>query len=54
METGLKRRLVGAIVIAAVAVIFIPLILDGTEEERLAVIEEIPPAPTFDFREQMP
>ena len=41
METGLKRRLVGAIVIAAVAVIFIPLILDGTEEERLAVIEEI-------------
>ena len=53
METGLKRRLVGAIVIAAVAVIFIPLILDGTEEERLAVIEEIPPAPTFDFREQI-
>ena len=53
METGLRRRLVGAIVIAAVAVIFIPLIFDGTEEERLAVIEEIPPAPTFDFREQI-
>ncbi len=53
MESGLKHRLVGASVIAAVAVIFIPLIFDGSEEARLAVIEDIPPAPAFDFREKI-
>ncbi len=53
MESGLKHRLVGASVIAAVAVIFIPLIFDGSEDARLAVIEDIPPAPAFDFREKI-
>lgn len=51
MDSGLKHRLVGALVIAAIAVIFIPLVFDGSEEARLAVIEDIPPAPQFDFRE---
>lgn len=42
MELALKQRLVGAGVIIALGVVFIPMILDGSGEK---VIREIPPAP---------
>lgn len=42
MDMALKQRLVGAAVIIAVAVIVIPLLLDGSGEP---VISEIPPRP---------
>lgn len=42
MENVLKQRLVGAVVIIAIAVIVIPMLLDGSGDQ---VISEIPPRP---------
>lgn len=57
MDISLKQRLVGAAVIIAVAVIVIPLLLDGSGER---VISEIPPRPVsiatdpYRLAEEMP
>ena len=46
MEQGLKERLVGAAVIVIVAVIFIPMLLDDTENKDIVITESnIPPKP---------
>ena len=51
MDSALKQRLIGAAVLVALAVIFLPMLLDrpppgpGTEAVRL----DIPPAPERDF-----
>lgn len=45
-ENQLKQRIVGAIVLVALAVIFIPMLLSGDREEDLAIVESnIPPRP---------
>ncbi|MEM7400562.1 MAG: SPOR domain-containing protein [Pseudomonadota bacterium] len=50
METTLKQRLIGAAVIIALAVIFVPMILDGSgREQSVALNMEVPPEPTFTF-----
>ena len=48
METPLQQRIVGAIVIVALGVIFIPAILDGSGfKSRHTRTIEIPPQPVF-------
>lgn len=51
----MKRRLVGAVVLIALGVIFIPMILDGSGRSgRSAVDVEIPPAPVYDVPDRLP
>lgn len=46
MEQGLKERLVGAAVIVIVAVIFIPMLLDNSENKEVVITRtNIPPVP---------
>ena len=46
MNSALKQRLVGATVIVALGVIFVPMLLErGAEDSRLSVRMEIPPQP---------
>ena len=55
MEIKLKQRLIGAIVIIAIAVILIPMILDGSG--RRGSIEpnvKMPPEPEFTFESDLP
>ncbi|WP_412851617.1 SPOR domain-containing protein [Ectothiorhodospira shaposhnikovii] len=49
VETPLKQRLVGAAVLVALAVIFLPMLLDGAgREARLSLSEPVPPEPVFE------
>ncbi|MCG5524132.1 SPOR domain-containing protein [Ectothiorhodospira haloalkaliphila] len=49
MEAPLKQRLLGATVLVALAVIFLPMLLDGSgREARLDTTQAIPPEPVFD------
>lgn len=55
METTLKQRLIGAAVIIALAVIFVPMILDGSgREQSVALDMEVPAEPTFKFDSELP
>ena len=45
MDDGLKQRLVGAIVIVAAAIIFIPMIFNQTERTPKDIQVELPPPP---------
>ena len=55
METTLKQRLIGAVVIIALAVIFVPIILDGSGQQKsVAVNMEAPPVPKFTFKSDLP
>ncbi len=48
METDLKKRLIGAAILIALAVIFIPMVLDGAGyEARLTEAPRIPPPPVL-------
>ena len=53
METTLKYRIVGATVLLALAVIFVPMILDGSGQETVTKMEmDIPPEPTLIFSDE--
>ena len=55
METTLKQRLIGAAVIIALAVIFVPMILDGSGQQKsIAMNMEVPPEPKFSFETDLP
>ena len=55
MEMSLKQRLIGASVLIALAVIFVPMFLDGAgHRERIAQNMQIPPEPKFKFEEKIP
>ena len=55
METTLKQRLIGAAVIIAMAVIFVPMILDGSGQQKsIAMNMEVPPEPKFSFETDLP
>lgn len=55
METTLKQRLIGTAVIIALAVIFVPMILDGSGQQESASINlEAPPKPKFTFESDLP
>jgi len=54
---GFKQRIVGAIVLISLAVIFIPMLFDEPHEERatrVLPIPEQPPVPTFTIEEPKP
>lgn len=49
-SNGLKQRLVGALVLASIAAIFVPMILDGPDSPRDPISESnIPPKPDGQF-----
>lgn len=46
LDSALKQRLIGATVLVALGVIFLPMLLErGSEDSRLSVRMEIPPKP---------
>lgn len=47
MEEGLKQRLVGALVLLMLAIIFLPLILDGRDEDHGEVVYRAPQEPVI-------
>lgn len=49
MSTPFQNRIVGTIIVAAVAIIFLPDIFDGEKERYQEVFEEIPVAPETNF-----
>ena len=56
METNLKQRLIGAVVIIALAVIFVPMLFDGSGRKESSMVEEelsLAP-PKFNFESQLP
>lgn len=54
MDISLKQRLVGASVLVALGVIFIPMILErSSEDENLTVRMEIPAKPDVEFQNRL-
>lgn len=51
MDTKLKQRLTGAVILTCLAVILLPLLLDGSREERERVAAEIPKPPIIELRD---
>lgn len=52
METSLKQRLLGAALLIALAVIFIPMLFDGDEREEPVTLDmDAPPEPEYSFEE---
>lgn len=47
MEEGLKQRLVGALVLFLLAIIFLPLVLDGRDEENQESVYRAPQEPVI-------
>mgnify|MGYP000291144595 FL=1 len=47
MEEGLKQRLVGALVLLMLAIIFLPLILDGRDIDHDEVVYRAPQEPVI-------
>jgi DedD protein len=50
MDQMLKQRLIGAVVIISLAVIFIPMILEGPDDKLSPRNQSMPPPPTIDFQ----
>jgi cell division septation protein DedD len=48
MDEGAKRRLVGAAVLVALAVIFVPMLLNDKDDDGLGEPIVIPDSPAFD------
>ena len=54
METSLKQRLIGAAVLIALGVIFIPMLLDGAGyREQTTKDVQLPPEPEFTFEQPL-
>lgn len=51
MESKLRQRVVGAIVLTSLAIIILPLLLDGSAEDRQRVVASIPEPPKIDLTE---
>ena len=50
MDIKLKQRLVGAVVLICLTIIFLPLLFDGTEEERARIAVDIPQSPRIELK----
>lgn len=48
MDDGLKQRIVGAIVLVAIGVVFVPVIFDRERIEPLDRQSQVPPAPSIE------
>ena len=53
MDQKLKQRLTGAIVLVALAVIFVPIILEGPDDDWTPRSHSIPEQPQMDYRADM-
>jgi len=53
MDQKLKHRLTGAIILVSLAVIFIPVILEGPDNEWAPLTHSIPEPPQLDYRARM-
>jgi len=53
MDQMLKQRLIGAIVIIALAVIFIPMILEGPDDKLSPRTQSMPPPPAIDYQTEV-
>jgi len=49
VETRLKQRVIGAVVLTALAIIILPMLLDGTQEDRMQVVANIPEPPPIEI-----
>jgi DedD protein len=49
LDAKLKQRLTGAVILTCLAIILLPLLLDGTEEERARVISDVPEPPRIEL-----
>lgn len=49
VDAKLKQRLTGAVILTSLAVIILPLLLDGTEDDRQRKISQIPEVPHIDI-----
>lgn len=49
MHAKLKQRQTGAVILTSLAIILLPLLLDGTEEDRARVATDIPAPPKIDL-----
>jgi len=47
VEESLKQRLVGALVLLLLAIIFLPLILDGRDDKQPEAVYRVPPEPVI-------
>ncbi|GAA6203221.1 MULTISPECIES: SPOR domain-containing protein [Thalassotalea] len=52
MSTPFQNRLVGTMIVAAVAIIFLPDVLDGDKKTYQEEFDKIPTAPKVDFKPQ--
>jgi DedD protein len=50
VETKLKQRVTGAIVLTTLAIIVLPMLLDGSAEDRARISTAIPPAPVINVK----
>jgi len=53
MDQKLKQRLVGAVVLISLAVIFIPIILEGPDDEWSPRVQEIPVPPQIEYQTEV-
>lgn len=51
MNSGGKQRVIGALVLIAIGVLFIPLLLEKSEEQVIDTTTKIPPKPEFTLYE---
>ncbi|MEZ7973120.1 MAG: SPOR domain-containing protein [Pseudomonadales bacterium] len=49
MDAKLKQRLTGAVILTSLAIILLPLLLDGTEEDRVRIATDMPAPPKIDL-----
>ncbi|MCB1693851.1 MAG: SPOR domain-containing protein [Pseudomonadales bacterium] len=50
MDTRLKHRVIGAIILSALAIIILPMLLDGSADDRARVIADIPDPPAIELK----
>lgn len=53
MDQKLKQRLVGAIVLISLAIIFIPVILEGPDDDWTPRVQEIPVPPQIEYQAEV-
>ncbi|MEA2094441.1 MAG: SPOR domain-containing protein [Pseudomonadota bacterium] len=53
MDQKLKQRLAGAIVLTALAIIFVPIILEGPDDDWSPRIQDVPVPPQIDYQAQV-
>ena len=55
MDSGGKQRVIGACVLVAIGVLFLPVLLDRSEEQVIDTTSQIPPKPNFTlYQHQQP